>query len=305
MSHVSKLIIDGSSLMHRVHWMNASRQVVSTTSTGLKVYDVYLFLNVLKSYIKEFTPVKTYVVWDKKLLWPSVNFRKQNCEQYKQNRDHEKAKEVYEQEAILTEMLKLLGICNFYPYTLEADDVIAWLCKQETNKNVIISMDKDLYQLISNNTVFYHPTKLQIIDLVNFEQIVKVPYNDYLIYKAIIGDNSDNIEGISGFGHVRAKKLAITYREQPNTIDKSYLDIIEKNLKLMDLNQGYIIAGPDEEQSYNEQFNQSKHLTPDLKMFKNKCNEYEFNSFLKKFSDWESLFSNKQSILIDLINSLK
>ena len=298
------LLIDGSSLMHRVHWVSTKQPLI--TSSGRDVGDVFIFLRTLKSYVRIHEAEDVYIGWDKKLIYPSTNFRHTLTEQdYKGQRDKEKNASVYDNEKLLADILKTLGIKSMFPGVLEADDVVAWLSYNLQGPNIVISGDNDLLQLISNTTNFFHPFKKKMIDLNNFEKEVGVKKYAFLYYKAILGDASDNIPGWYGYGKVKARKTAELIAEDANnlaTFDKDKLTILQRNLKLMDLSKGYKIAGDLEEKLYKAQFDKFTEIEPDINEFKSICEQYEFNQFLDKFDDWKNLF--RSSRLVSIINQL-
>ena len=67
----NNLIIDGNNLLYRIFWTN-NFKLDEANSPG----QVFLFLRSLKSYVDKFKPDQIYAAWDKKLLYPSSNFRK-------------------------------------------------------------------------------------------------------------------------------------------------------------------------------------------------------------------------------------
>lgn len=290
------LILDGSNLLHRAHWVNKSR---GKNDIG---DDIYIFLNSLKSYAKMFNTTDIYIAWDKKLKYPCTNFRQQSAEvDYKGNRDKEAARDVFKCEEELSRITTTLGAKNIYPGIMEADDVIGWLSQRLEGPNVIVSADKDLLQLIDENTSVYAPRKKLLIDNKNFEENVGMSIKHFLPYKAIFGDKSDNIQGIQGCGKVRARRLAEQYVSDRTFLSKEQLDLIDKNIELMDLSKGYIIAGEEEQKIYRDQFEISINIEPNLEEFKEYCKQYEFKSFIKKFNEWEKLF--KGSRLVALLSN--
>lgn len=298
------LLIDGSSLIHRVHWINSKNPM--TASNGRAVGDIFMFLRSLKSYVKMFDTTTVYMCWDKKLVYPSTNFRHElTGKEYKAHRDKEAAKDVYNNEEDLIIMLNCLGVKNMYPRIMEADDVIAWLSHTLDGPNMVISSDGDLLQLVSHNTSFYHPFKKKVIDLENFEKEVGINKNAYLFYKVIKGDQSDNISGWEGYGKVRAKKAAeqiATKLESIYQYSKEQKIIFERNLRLMNLEQGYYAAGPEEVKSYQAQLEALINIDVDLNKFKFYCERFEFAQFLNKFNEWENLF--KGSRLLSVLNNM-
>lgn len=289
------LLIDGSSLLFRSYFRNKARNQQSVKD------DIYIFLNSLKSYVKMFEPDEIYIAWDKRLDYPCTNFREEATKgEYKSHRDKEAAKDVFECEEKLKEVTESLGCKNIYPKTLEADDVISWLSTILSGQNIIVTTDSDMLQLINERTSVYRPRKKKLIDTSNFEDEAGVQLKYFVIYKAILGDKSDNIPGVNGYGKVGARKLAKTFYSVPETIDKNIVSIINNNIHLIDLQRGYLITG--ENNCYQEQLNTLNNIEPDINKFKNYCKEYNYGSFLKKFGEWENLF--KGSRLMSILNNL-
>lgn len=289
---MTNLLIDGSSLLHRSHWVNQSKSHLDSNDLG----DVYIFLNSLKSYARQFRPDCTYVAWDKKILYPSTNFRNAVTKgEYKNNRDKDKAYSVYSNEEVLIEILNSLGIKNMYPRIMEADDVIAWLSKElSDDTNIIVSTDGDLIQLVDTNVKFWHPQKKILIDKFNFEKCTGLSRECYVPYKAILGDISDNIMGLRGYGKVKAKKLAEQYVSNRESIDWSYLPKIDENIRLMDLSKGYEYAGEEEVLCYIEQKNNLADRTFNKELFTEYCEKCNFNSAINGMDEWVTLFSRSK-----------
>ena len=136
----NNLIIDGNNLLYRIFWTN-NFKLNEADSPG----QVFLFLRSLKSYVDKFRPDKIYCTWDKKLEWPSTNFRNESITvKYKANRDDDKFKDVHEYSEKIQEIIALLGVYNMYPLRMEADDLMAWLSTHLNGKRVIVTTDKDL-----------------------------------------------------------------------------------------------------------------------------------------------------------------
>lgn len=122
-------------------------------------------------------------------------------------------------EAIGYELLRIDGA--------EADDVIASIvnklchrcyckvpcvdcdCAKKFKTDIVIfSGDRDLQQLLAWDRVLIYRAPGLFIDRADFEEELKIPIAKYGVYKALIGDKSDNISGVEGFGPVKAQ-LAI------------------------------------------------------------------------------------------------
>jgi DNA polymerase-1 len=171
---------------------------------------------------------------------------------YKQNRDSSIWETVHAAEDEIHNVMQQQGIHNMFPGILEADDVIAFLCKHLQGKKTIVSTDNDMAQLVDAQVQLYSPIKKIIIDAHNFEQHYPVAQNKYLLYKSILGDASDNIKGLPGHGKVKAKRLAENYDAEfvklPVELQQQQLG----NMKLMNLNQG-LVEHPEERECYLQQ----------------------------------------------------
>lgn len=280
-----KLYIDGSNLIHRSHWV----------SKNAKVSSVYLFLASIKKYATKFNTTDIYIAWDDRRDQETVNFRRQLIgKTYKGTRDKQKNYEAFKSADDAARVAACLGIKNMYPNTLEADDVIAWLCKEKypNQKSVIISTDQDMLQLVNENTRVYSPTKDIIIDVDNFENITGVIREKYVEYKAIMGDKSDNISGIPGAGPKRALKIlndGISEQTDENKL------LFERNFKLMSLDFS-LSTNPIEREhleSHHEQVLSQCKI--DIKQFENACKYYNMVNIMNNIHGWKQLFAKSES----------
>jgi 5'-3' exonuclease len=138
----------------------------------------------------------------------------------------------------------------------EADDVIAYICNQmfPDDKKVIMSTDKDFFQLVSDKTTVYRPTTKEIVDRQYLQDKFSIAPNNFVLYRAIDGDPSDNLPGVKGIAIKTVNKLypelsETTQYDVQYIIDKAKenldntkfamifnnADIIERNHKLMQL----------------------------------------------------------------------
>lgn len=299
---MNNLIIDGSNLLWRVAWVAETRPKL-INSKGTWTGPIYLFLKSLKGLQEKFKPNNTWIAWDKKLV-KGTNFRKELApETYKQNRDDDKSRQIHEQHDELAKWLTVLGIKQIYPGVLEADDIIAWLTKEKLQSAIIVSVDKDLLQLVNDFCHYYNPIKKKLITPENFVEEVGVEILEYNYYKALLGDKSDNVEGIQGYGVQKSAKLC---KEGYNGIvsklteeDKKKFD---KNLLLTNLSGSYY-KEEGEVDLYQKQYEDQQFIKADMKKFEEMCQESEFYSFVKEMDKWKDSFSRQQS-LVDLISQL-
>jgi len=300
---MNNIVIDGSNLLWRTYWVAETRHKLVNTK-GIWTGPIYMFLKSVKGLQEKFKPNNTWVTWDKKLKYPSTNFRKELApETYKQNRDDDKSKLIHEQHDELSKWLTVLGVKQIYPGVLEADDIISWLVREKLTTSVIISVDKDLLQLVNDNTHYYNPIKKKLITPQNFVEEVGVEINEYNNYKALLGDKSDNVEGIQGYGVQKSAKLCKEgYEGIVQRLSEEDKQKFDKNLTLTNLYGSYL-KEEGEAELYHEQYDKEQFIKADMKRFEEMCQEAEFYSFVKEMDKWKESFSRGQS-LVDLISQL-
>lgn len=245
------LIIDGNNLANICNYAAKKSNNGNSEKNSNKV-TVAIFLQKLYALYDLFDPDRIIICWDKRLS-KGRNFRKENIE-YKATRKKGDSS-LFHACDIIENLTMALGITNMHPNIMEADDIIAWLVneKAKDDKNTIASVDHDLLQLVSDNVEFYNLITRKLITISNFESIIGVRRSRYLLYKMVLGDRSDNIEGLKGYGKIKSKRIAES-NEPFNDLTTDQLKTLVKNKKLMDLKVGYTVY-PEETVIYNDQFN--------------------------------------------------
>jgi len=257
---------------------------------------VYIFLNSLRSYYEKYKPTNLICCWDEKIEY-RPNPRKLLFEQYKGNRDKEENKNIHVDNHHIKDLIESLGGINFYPRELEADDIMAFLSHNLIGKKVIVTVDKDLIQLVDKNTVVYSPIKKIEYNIDNVDELLGYCHKDFVVYKAILGDKSDNIPGLYRFG---LKKI-MSYLEGKITLTDEQQSIVDLNIKLMDLNKGYS-QYPEEEKYYIEQVTKP-YPKQDWDKFHSICNELNFQNIVEKKEKWFETFF-QESAMTNIINQL-
>jgi len=226
------VIIDGNALVHRA-W-HALPPL--TDPEGNVVSGVYGFTSVLLKMINEQNPEYIVATFDK----PGKTFRHEEYVEYKATRV-KAPDELYEQIPMIKDLLKVFDIPVFEASGYEADDVIGTISKKLDPKkdveSIIVSGDMDLLQLVDDNTKVLgfikglSQTKLYDEDAIKEKYGLKA--KELIDFKAIKGDPSDNISGVSGIGDKGARDLIQTYggldniykevKTHPNKFSKSTL----------------------------------------------------------------------------------
>lgn len=163
------------------------------------------FCNLLQSLYKD--PSCTYVVFA--LEGGGINKRREIFSEYKANRQTP-PQELLMQLPIAIEWISKMGFLNISIEGYEADDIIASINKVANAQHInvrIISHDKDLYQLIDEDTYIYDPIGKRDIKEAQCLEKYGVKPKQFIDYQALVGDSSDNIAGVKGIGAKSAQKL--------------------------------------------------------------------------------------------------
>lgn len=283
------ILIDSSNLLHRAVWI--------TGSTRSNVHPGYIFLTSIKKYVEKFGTNRVISVWDKRLIRGIKNYRRlAKTAEYKQNRDQSKNEHVFSFEDVTTQLVEKLGVYTMYPGILEADDVISWLTKNIPGEKIVVSVDQDMLQLVDEKTCVYSPIKDVLIDHNNFEEITGVPKKDFIRYKSLVGDKSDNLPGVERVGKKTAIKLLNECADDDQLEQKLGADRLEPyflNLELVDLNVG-LQKHPGDVELYQEQYDKIESHEPDFDQLKKLCMEHGIRKIVDDIHIWKQLFDKQQ-----------
>jgi len=140
---------------------------------------------------------------------------------------------------ILTKFLDLLPVTIVIIDNIEADDTISYIVnsyyENTDNKITIISTDRDFLQLVNEKVKVWSPTKKKLYTPELIKSELNIDNRNYLLYRTITGDNSDNIPGVKGAGLKSLLKLfpelITTPFSKENLYDKVNILIKEKKPK--------------------------------------------------------------------------
>ena len=206
------LIVDGHSLAHRAfHAISQNLTAPDGTPTGM----IMAFMNMLYKVQDEIHPDCSVMVFDAK----GRTFRHEFSSDYKAGRTLA-PDDLRIQLPLLQELLSYCGYRVVIREGVEADDVaasIARLVQREGHEAVVLSSDKDLFQILGERIRMMRPIKngisgAEIYDRDSFVKEFGFQPESMADYLAITGDSSDNIKGVKGIGDVGAKKLLVTYQ---------------------------------------------------------------------------------------------
>ena len=279
------LIIDGNNLIHRTYHTAKQQSKRTKTDTPDQVSNLHIYftLNAINSYVKQFVPHTTIVVWDEKKEY-KVNERKKVFEDYKGNRSKDTSP--HENNEVIKSILLSMGISSIFPSQLEADDIVAYICKEDEGKKVIVSVDRDFIQLINEDVTLFDPIRKTFFEYSNFEECTGYKnVSEWFTAKCLTGDKSDNVPGIPGFGKVKVN----SYLNNNIKLTAEQTEIFERNEEIFSLDKYKSIKA--EGDYYKQQL--AKTVNSDYKVFIAFCEEYKFNRILDNKEKWYSLFFMK------------
>ena len=204
------LIVDANNLSYR--WL----QRPNYDSFGAD------FIRTIQSLSKSYEAARTIVCFD----FGKSYYRMDMHEEYKGTRKKpQEEEEIKKYEAFFAvlndlpdqldeEVLKFRGV--------EADDILAWITQNVSNKydhTWIVSSDKDLIQLVDENVSIFNIFGRKEVTKQSLHEDLGLVPSEFMLSRIIEGDKSDNIIGIEGIGPKRAQTLAKEYKTLPNLLE--------------------------------------------------------------------------------------
>ncbi|MDP3878696.1 MAG: DNA polymerase I [Dehalococcoidales bacterium] len=205
------VLFDGNGIVHRAFHAFQSTRPLTVPRTGEIVSAVYGFAQMLLKAIKDLQPTCYAIAFDTK----APTFRHQMFEQYKAHRPPT-ADELVKQLGRVRQLVEAFNIPIFELDGYEADDILGALSRQASEQDIdtiIVTGDADTMQLVSPRVrVLYPKPRGSFSDTILYdEKTVKEKYGveprQITDLKALVGDPSDNIPGVSGIGEKTAVKL--------------------------------------------------------------------------------------------------
>jgi len=257
------LVIDGLNLFFRNFAM-----MNMVNPDGVHIGGLGGFFRSLGAEIRRVDPTQVYIVFDGA---GSANARKNLLPEYKSGRDLQRItnwdafdNKEDEDDAKVDQIVRIIQYLKTLPVKtigipkVEADDVIAYLSdiipQSPKDKVFIVSSDKDFLQLINDNVIVYRPMEKEFYTKETVAEKFKMSPHNFILYKTLMGDNSDSVKGIKGLGEKKLYKLFPELSKKDMSLDDIYsiceskfkenviyarviqhIDDLEKNYKIMDL----------------------------------------------------------------------
>lgn len=175
------------------------------------------FLKTLRRIVSEVQPSAVYVAWEsggsqrRRALYSGYKLQRKPAKLNRFYGDDIPDTEENKQRQLITllSMMRCVPACQVYVPDCEGDDTIAYLCRGpfRGTPKVIVSSDKDLYQLLDDNTRLYSLHKKTFVTPVDVLDEFRVTAENFAIAKALCGDPSDNVPGIKGLGFKTVARL--------------------------------------------------------------------------------------------------
>lgn len=219
------ILVDGNNLLFRSYYATAYTGNIMRNSEGFPTNGLYGFVNMINKIIHEEKPQYMMVAFD-----IGKTFRHEKYDKYKDGR-REVPEDLKIQFPVAKKILTAMGIKYLECSGYEADDIIGtislWCENDPDYEALIVSSDKDLLQLISEETTvkLLKSKEYIMMDKSTFKETYGFEPQNMIDLKALMGDASDNIPGVKGIGEKGAIKLLREY----NCLEEIYKNI--ENIK--------------------------------------------------------------------------
>lgn len=280
------MILDGNSLLFRAFYALPPLK----TKKGQYTNAVYGFLSMLYKLIDTYSPDYLCVAFDPQ----KPTFRHEQYKDYKATRQ-KAPNELVQQFKLIRDVLDVHKIKRVEVEGFEADDLAGTFAneaKAET-KVYLVTSDKDYLQLIDENVKVVLTkkgvTNTEEMDLKSMEEVYGLTPEQFVDLKALMGDSSDNIPGVSGVGEKTALKLMQEYKSLDNIYEN--IDEIKGKLKEKletDKMQAYMsqtLARIVTDIPIDFNIEEFKLQVPDMKELSDLYDELEFRIFKKRIAD--------------------
>lgn len=220
---VQILLVDGMYLAFSSFYAYKNMKTLKGEPTGA----LFGFITRIEGLLKELNPDCLAVAFDSE----AKTFRHDMYADYKAKRVVP-PEDLIKQLPPIQEYLDIRGIPRLQYPGVEADDIIARvsrLQKEKGNRVIIFTADKDLFQLVNESVLIYHPKLKETLDPAGIKEHFGVFPHEIVDYLTLAGDSSDNIPGVPGIGDKTAKKLLEKFGRLDDLLDR--LDEVEEKTR--------------------------------------------------------------------------
>ena len=310
------LIIDAMNLFVRSYCAYPTMSV-----HGYQMGGCIGFMKTMKRIVFETRPSAVYVCWE----GGGSSRRRKLFSEYKLARAPGKLNRFYEDDIPDTEdnrkhqveallgMLKCVPVCQLYASDCEGDDLVAYLSCGPLSAldKIIVSSDKDLYQLLDDRTKMYSLHKKTFITKETVMEEFRVQAQHFALAKALCGDPGDNVPGIKGIGFRKVAKLfpmmgleesvllqdvidfAHTHADESALYQRviDHVDEIRRNWQLVYLNGNMVPANQQAavDQRIKEFVPRADRVNLVRHLIREGINDFDVNDFMYEFNCIENI----------------
>lgn len=222
------VLVDGNAIVHRAYH---ALPPLNKREDGQLTNAVYGFFSMVLKIVGDLNPDNLVVCFDR----AAPTFRKQMYVGYQATRP-KMDDDLSGQFKIIREVLEKAKICIHDLDGYEADDLIGTLARQAIDDKkfdqvIIVTGDRDMLQLVNHQVLILAPivgvTKMILFDSDKVKEKYGLEPHQFVDYKALVGDSSDNYPGVSGIGPKTAADLLNKY----HTLEGIYENLGEINPK--------------------------------------------------------------------------
>ena len=233
------LIIDQLNLFFRNYIVNPSLSLQGQPIGGLRGC-----IQSLQKLVRETNPDMIVVCWDgaggskkRKLLQKDY---KAGRKPIRLNRAVKNLSEQQEVENKIWQQMRLVDYYNQLPVlqfmfdSTEADDIIAHISQDARFKNwqkIIVSSDKDFFQLLNESTVLMRPIQKEVLNKNSIIDKFDIHPTNFAMARALVGDKSDNIEGIPGLGLKTVAKRFPIFKDEKSVTFSDLMSFCKERLE--------------------------------------------------------------------------
>lgn len=236
------LVIDALNMYFRAYIVDPSLSTNGQPIGGLKG-----FLKIMQKLVRETKPDGVVICWDgaggSQRRKSMVKTYKEGRKPIRLNRDVRNMSEAEEienkiwQQTRLVEYINSLPIIQLMLEAVEADDIISHVVQMPAYRGwqkVIVSSDKDFFQLCDDETVVFRPIQKEVLNKHTITERHGVHPTNFALARAIAGDKSDNLPGVAGVGlPTVAKRLPFLSEDKTYSLNDVYEHCtnIDSNIK--------------------------------------------------------------------------
>ena len=270
MSKKRVLIIDQLNLFFRNYIVNPSLSTEGAPIGGLRGC-----IQSLQKVVRESKPDMIVICWDgaggsktRKLMKKDYKAGRKPIRLNRSIRNltpEDEKDNKFWQQTRLVDYYNQIPVVQFMFDSIEADDIIAYVAQHKSLKEhhkIILSSDKDFFQLLDDNTVLYRPVQKEVLSKKSILERFNIHPSNFAMARALAGDKSDNIEGVGGIGLKTASKRFPFLKSEKSATFDDMLNLCREKLKDKDIKAYNVVL--ENEDIFKRNYHMMQLYTPAL-----------------------------------------